>query len=159
MTDASFADGGPDRPLALRAEAPDDLPVLAALIQDAVLTAGDMRLDRAGRRLSLLINRFRWEDAEAARAENRPFERVRALLVISDVMRVQSDGIERGSADTVLSLLDLAWEPGADGTGRLLLTFAGDGAIAVSAEALSVDLRDVTRPYRAVSGQMPAHDA
>lgn len=157
MTDASFHDAGPDQPLALRAETPDDVPVLAALVQDAVLTVGDIRYARAGRRLSLLLTRFRWEDAEAAGAEGRPYERVRALLVVSDALRVQSDGIAREGRETVLSLLDLRWEPGEDGTGRLILTFAGDGALAVSAECLSVDLRDVTRPHRAVSGHAPSH--
>lgn len=156
--DATFAEGAPDQPLALRAETPEDLPVLAALTQDAVLTVGDIRHDPRTRRLTLLLNRFRWEDAEAARAEARPYERVRAILSISDALRVKSDGIARQDRETVLSLLDLAWQPGPDGTGRLVLTFAGDGALAVEAECLSVDLRDVTRPYRAISGQMPRHD-
>ena len=40
MTDARYADAGPDIPLAIRAEDAEDLRVLAALTQDAVLTAG-----------------------------------------------------------------------------------------------------------------------
>ena len=40
----------------------------------------------------------------------------------------------------------------------LTLTFAGDGAVAIDAECLSVDLRDVTRPYLAVSGDLPRHE-
>ena len=58
----------------------------------------------------------------------------------------------------VLSLLDLGWQPGEDGTGILTLSFAGDGTLAIDAECLSVDLRDVTRPYLAVSGDMPRHE-
>ena len=57
----------------------------------------------------------------------------------------------------VLSLLSVAFEPGEDGTGRVVLTLAGDGAIGVDVEALEVTLRDVTRPYRAVSGKIPEH--
>lgn len=155
--DARFADADPDQPLALRAADTDDLAVLAALAQDAVLTVGDIVWDRKSRHFALLLNRFRWEDADAARAERRPFERVRSLLVAADVTRVRHDGIDRDKA-TVLSLLDLAWQPGEDGTGTLLLRFAGDGTIAVEAEALGVDLRDVTRPHRAVSGDMPVHE-
>jgi hypothetical protein len=35
---------------------------------------------------------------------------------------------------------------------------AGDGAIALAVETLDVALRDVTRPYLAPSGKVPAHD-
>ena len=124
----------------------------------AVLTAGDMAHDGVARRFSLLLNRFRWEDADTARREGRPYERVRSLLVISDALRVRHDGIDRGDPATVLSLLDIGWQPGEDGTGVLTLTFAGDGAVAIDAECLSVDLRDVTRPYLAVSGDLPRHE-
>lgn len=156
--DARFADADPDRPVSLRAEDADDLAVLATLAQDGVLTVGDIAWDRRSRRFALLLSRFRWEDAAAARAEGRPFERVRALLAIGDVLAVRHDGIDRSEPATVLSLLDLAWQPGADGTGTLLLQFAGDGTIACEVEALSVDLRDVARPHRALAGAMPAHE-
>ncbi|KKM80919.1 hypothetical protein LCGC14_1335040 [marine sediment metagenome] len=44
-------------------------------------------------------------------------------------------------------------------TGRVILTLAGDGAIALDVEALEVTLRDVTRPYIAPSGKAPQHPA
>lgn len=156
MADARFEDGG-EGPLTLRAETPEDLAVIAALVQDAVLTLGDVAWDAKTRRLAFLINRFRWEDKAAAEAEKRPYERVRALLVLSDVTRVASQGIDRDDRETVISALDLTWTAGEDGTGELVLLLAGDGAISVSAECLSVDLRDVSRPYRAVSGAAPHH--
>ena len=157
MTDASFLDGEPG-PLALRAEDAEDLTIISALVQDSVLAVSDISWDRRGRHLALLLNRFRWEDAAAAEREERPYERVRALLVIKDVLRVQSDGITR-AGDTVLELLAIGWQPGAEGGGRMLLEFAGDGTLAIEVEAVSCDLRDVTRPYLAPSGKSPAHPA
>ncbi|MFD1797527.1 DUF2948 family protein [Paracoccus aurantiacus] len=157
MSDASFTDVDPG-PLMLRAEGPEDVSVLSMLVQDAVLTGGDMTFDRKRRQLAMLINRFRWEDAEYAAREGRDFERVRALLVISDITGIRSDGIDRGDRDEVLSLLALNWQPGEDGTGLLQLEFAGDGTIQIDAECISIDLRDVTRPYAAVSGHQPRHD-
>ncbi|UXU73931.1 MULTISPECIES: DUF2948 family protein [unclassified Paracoccus (in: a-proteobacteria)] len=156
MADARFTDVDP-APLALMAEDAQDLAVISALVQDAVLTAGDMSYDGRRRQLALLVNRFRWEDADHARREGRPFERVRAVLLVSDALRVQSDGIDRKDRDLVLELLALRWLPDTDGTGRLLLEFAGDGTLAVDAECLNVELRDVTRPYAAPSGQAPQH--
>ena len=158
MSDASFHDVEPG-PLSLRAEGSEDISVLSMLVQDAVLTGADITFDRKRRQLAMLINRFRWEDAEAAEREGRDFERVRALLVISDITGLSSDGIRRDDPEEVLSLLALAWQPGEDGTGQLLLTLSGDGAIRLSVEALDVTLKDVTRPYTAPSGQAPDHDA
>ena len=154
--DARFADGA-EGPLSLGAATPEDLAVMSALVQDAVLTGADMAYDRRARRLTFLLNRFRWEDREAAERQGRAYERVRSLLILDDVTRVASQGIERGDGATVLSVLALAWQPGEDGTGRIEVTLAGDGAIAAEAECLNATLRDVTRPYAAPSGKAPGH--
>jgi len=156
MTDARFEDGA-DLALTLKAETAEDLGVLSALVQDAVLTGTDMAWDRRGRVLSLLVNRFRWEDLTAAERAQRPYERVRSVLTIGDVLTVASQGIDRHDGDLILSILSMDWEQGTDGAGRLVLTLAGDGAIAVAAEWLNVTLADVTRPYLAPSGHVPRH--
>lgn len=154
--DAKFEEGG-EGAIALRAETKDDLPVIAALVQDAVLPITEIAWEAKSRRLALLINRFRWEDKEQAEAEKRPYERVRSLLVISDVTHVASMGIDRSDRDVVLSILDVTFEEAEDGAGRVTLTLAGDGALAADVECLDVDLRDVERPYRAPSGKVPHH--
>ncbi len=157
VEDARFEDAG-DQPLRLKALDAEDLSVLAALVQDAVFPASEIRWDRKARRFALLLNRFRWEDAERAKARKRDFERVQSVLVIEDVMAVKSQGVDPSDKDMVYALLSLAFQPGEDGTGRLELTLAGDGAIAVDVEALEVVLKDVTRPYVAPSRKAPAHD-
>lgn len=154
--DARFEDAA-EAALALRAESPEDLTVIAALVQDAVLPITEIAWDAKARRLAFLLNRFRWEDRDRASAQHRPFERTRALLVISDVTGVASQGIDRHDRDTILSILSLSWEPGPDGAGRVIVTLAGDGAIAASVECIDIDLRDVSRPWRAPSGKAPHH--
>ena len=154
--DARFEDAG-EGPLRLRALDADDLAVISSLVQDAVFPSSEMRWDRSRRRFAILLNRFRWEDMPAARIRRRPFERVQAVLAVEDAMRVATQGLERGDPDTILSILSIAFEPGEDGTGRIVMTLAGDGAIAVEVEALEVVLRDVTRPYVAPSGKAPEH--
>ena len=157
MTDARFQDGG-EGPLRLVAQDADDLKVLSALVQDAVLPVTEMTYDSRRRRFALMLNRFRWEDQTQAQAVGRPFERVRSVLVVEDVLAVRSQGFDRADKDLVLSLLALDFAPGEDGTGTLTLVLAGDGAVALQVEALEVRLDDVTRPYRAPSGRAPAHD-
>ena len=154
--DARFEDAA-ERPLRLRAEDAEDVTVLAALVQDAVLPANEMRWDRRKRRFFCLINRFRWEDKNAAAQRGHKFERVQSLLVVEDVLKVFQQGLSARDADTVLSLLTLTFEPKTDGMGRLILTFAGDGAVALDVEAVSVVLQDVTRPYLSTSGKSPTH--
>lgn len=156
--DATFEDGA-ERPLRLKAEDAEDLKVLSSLVQDAVLPASEMRLERERRRFSCLINRFRWEDKAVAERQGRGFERVQALLVVDDVMHVAQQGLDQRDADMVLSLLALTFEPGEDGTGRIELTFAGDGAVALDVEALNLMLQDVTRPYASNAGAAPSHPA
>lgn len=153
--DARFEDGV-DRPLALMARDAEDLQVISALAQDAVFPASEMRWTPANRRFAILLNRFRWEDAPKAQGR-RDFERVQAVLLIEDVMAVRSQGVPKGDADTILSLLALEFRPGEDGTGEVVMTLAGDGVISCSVEALEVILRDVTRPYVAPSRKAPRH--
>ncbi len=154
MADARFEDGGA-RALALKALDDEDLKVLSTLSQDAIFPISEMTWDRNKRRFAVLLNRFRWE--EGARIGEHPPERVQAVLVIDDAMRVSSQGIDRSESDLVLSLLSIDWEPGEDGMGRLTLVLAGDGAVAIDVECLDVTLKDVTRPYYAPSGKAPEH--
>jgi hypothetical protein len=154
--DARFEDGA-QRPLRLRAETSDDLAVISALVQDAVAQTSEIAWARRRRRFALLVNRFRWEDAEAAERQGRPFERVRAVLAVEGVLRARASGVDPRDRGLVLDLLALAFEPGEDGAGTLRLFVAGDGEIALDVEALDVTLADVTRPYEAPSGRRPSH--
>lgn len=150
--DARFEDGQ-ERALNLGAEDAEDLQVISTLCQDAVFPITEMTF--AKRRFAILLNRFRWEDA--ARARHQP-ERVQSVLLFEDVQAVSSQGIDREDKDTVLSLLSVTFETGEDGTGDVILTLAGDGAIRLGVEALGATLKDVTRPYVAPSGSVPDHD-
>lgn len=154
--DARFEDGR-EAPLRLKALDTEDLAVIAALVQDAVFPAAEMKWDRKARRFAILLNRFRWEDAPKAQKRKRSYERVQAVLAVEDVLKVQTQGVDKADPDMVYSLLAIAFLPGEDGTGRVELTLAGDGAIALEVEALEVLLRDVTRPYVAPSNKAPSH--
>ena len=154
--DARFEDGA-RRPLRLMAIDAEDLNILSAAVQDSVFPITEMRWQKSKRRFGVLLNRFRWEDAESARHSGRPVERVRSVLAIEDVSQVTTQGIDQTDREMILSLLSITWDAGTDGTGRILLTLAGDGAVALDVETVEVTLRDVTRPYEAVSGHVPDH--
>ena len=156
ILDARFQDGD-DAPLRLIAQEVRDLEVMASLVQDAVFPITEMTYAKRQHRFALLLNRFRWEDTSAAKRTGRPFERVRSLLVFETVLGVRSQTIDRGAKDAVLSLLSIVFAPSDQG-GVVDITLSGGGAISLQVEALEATLTDVSRPYRANSGQAPAHN-
>ena len=152
MSDARFEDGI-NKPLRLIAFEAEDLQVISAVVQDAVLPVAEMTWRPKERRFALLINRFCWEAAASDGAK-----RVQAVLSFEDVQSVQTQGFDRLDTDLILSILSLTFESGTDGMGHCVLTLAGNGAIRLQVEALETSLRDVTRPYVAPSGLTPNHD-
>lgn len=157
MTDATFEDGAfSDQPLKLAAAGADDLTVVSALVQDAVGVTREISWMPRRHRLVLLVNRFRWEDREAADREGRASERVRSAIVIDGVLGVRAKGLDPQERETVYALLSVSFEAGEDGAGVLVLTLAGDGELALDVEMLDLRLIDLTRPWEA-SGQ-PDHD-
>ena len=151
--DARFEDGR-EAPLNLGALDTDDLQVISSLVQDAVFPASEMKWDRKASRFALLVNRVRWEDDGKTR---HAAERVQSLISFSNVQGVASQGVPKGDADTILSVLTVTFEETDVPSGHVTLTLAGDGAIRLTVEALEVSLKDVTRPYVAPSKKRPHH--
>ena len=125
-------------PLCLMALDADDLTVVSAHVQDAVVRVGDLTWLPAEKRFVLLLRRFDWEGA--AEGQNRRrltamhFERVIALKV---------SGIEPRAKDTVLNLLAMTWTETDAPAGELLLTFSGGGALKLQAECIEAQLKDL----------------
>jgi len=157
--DARFEDAPlSDRPLRLRAEVTEDLAVISALCQDAVGQSGDISWMPRKRRLILLMNRFRWEDEEAAKTAGRPFERVRTALSFDDILGVRAQGVNPNDRDRIFSILALTFEPGTDGTGNITIHMAGGAKLDARVECLDVSLADLTQPWEARASHAPKHD-
>jgi hypothetical protein len=146
MADARFEDAAA-HPLRLKAETADDLPVIAAVLQDAVGRVADAAWLPRRHRFALVLNRYRWE----AKAP----ERVRCGLMVEHVRRVRALGVGPADKARVWSVLDLAFEAGPDGAGTLRLVLAGGAALALDVEALDVKLDDLSRPWPAAA--VPRH--
>jgi hypothetical protein len=141
------------QPLRLLAEDADDLKVLSAAVQDAVLKIGDIVYEPQGRQLTIALNRFRWENGV-----RRP-ERVRAGLQFGGVLNVRSRKLRRDAKGAVVSLLDVTFEPSGaaeDPGGAVILRFSGDADLRLEVEALDAALADVSAPWPA--RRAPAHE-
>ena len=156
MSDATFEDGD-EQPLRLRAETVEGLQVLSAFVQDAVGQNSEISWLAKKHRFAMLLNRFRWEDRDNAIAQGRPFERVQSTLIVENCLKVTSQGVDPKDKDMVFELLSISFVPAEDGAGKVLLTVAGDGTIALDVECLDVALADVSRPYIARAKAAPHH--
>lgn len=126
--------------LKLRAEDAEDVSVLSAVLQDALVAVGEMTYQPEERRFVLVANRFRWEPEAAA--QRRSFERILAGLRIDTVTAVQRRGFEPNDQDRLLALLALRSEGSA-----LYLDFAGGSAIRLDVERIACHLDDLGEPW------------
>ena len=143
----------PDR-LKLAAIDEEDLAVVSAHVQDAVLKVGDMLYLPKERRFALAMNRFIWERAEDGR--RRDYERRRTALTFDRVNAVKTTGLDRGRPDTVLELLAVAFEPTDAPGGCVTLVFAGGAAVQIDVEVIEARLADLGAAW--ATRAKPAHD-
>ena len=153
-----------DDGLKLAAMDADDLAVLSAHLQDAVLKRSDMRFVAGRHRFGLVCNRFDWLDA--ARNENGGwrgrigrlfgraprYRRRRASLVVDHVVEAAQTGFTSADPDAVLNLLSVAFSPlegSEDGLeapeharGHVILTFAGGGRVRLAVDCVEARLAD-----------------
>jgi hypothetical protein len=129
------------RGLRLRAADAEDLAVISACLQDALVSVRDLAYDRDARTFLLVANRFRWEAGDADAPEGAPFERILCGVAFNAVDGVAYRGFQRSEEDRILSLLALRAVPGPAGV-TIELDFAGDATIRLTAGEISCRARD-----------------
>jgi hypothetical protein len=151
MTQAK--DDGPTvenlRLMALDAE---DLAVLAAHLQDAILRVGDMVYLAAERRFVLALNRFDWLGLEAGASQ-----RAQTGLHFENVRKVAFQGFRQDRPDDILNLLDVEFTPGEAPSGVVKLIFSGSCALRLDVECLEARMADLGPRWRA--RHAPGHKA
>lgn len=139
------------RPLKLRAEDAEDLHVLSACLQDALVHVGEMTYLPRRRRFVMACNRFKWEEA----ARDGQHRRVRCGVHFDGVLAVSNRGFDPGRRDQLLELLVVRGEPGEDGAATIALEFAGGAAVRLDVECIDCSLADLDAPWRALA--QPGH--
>ncbi len=138
-------------PLRLHALDEEDLALLSALLQDALLRIGDIAYLPREKRFALLAARFDWE-----RKAQGELERCSAGLHFGAVKKVRCAGVLRERPDEMLELLAVLFEPGPSAPeGRIRLVFAGGATILLEVESIEAQLCDLG-PRWSVS-LCPAH--
>ena len=126
----------------------EDLAIISAHAQDAVLKVGDMAFLPAEKRFAAVMNRFDW--SRALQTGKMEFLRRQSALRFEHVLKARTSGLDLGRKGDVLALLAVQIEAkgGDDPGGTVTLTFAGNGAVQLEVECIEAELRDLGLPWR-----------
>ena len=141
-------------PVKIYSQSSEDLPILSALMQDAVIRVGDMAFDSDRKLFVLIANRYRWEKKRRFFGPRRG-ERVRTALQINYIAGAKFKNLSLADEDRFLELLTITEESSEKGC-NILLTFADDTVIRLAAECVDMVLSDLGDPWEATG--RPNHD-
>src|ERR1700761_5874671 len=121
----------------------DDLQILSARLQDAVVKLKNFTWLPKTRRFAAVVNRLQWETGGKTR--------VRSGLHFDGVLKVQSQKVKLGAGEAVVSLLAVRFTPntGEDPGGVIELVLAGGGAFRLTVECFDAELADMTASWAA----------
>jgi hypothetical protein len=145
--------GPRDRELRLRAEDAEDLAVISACLQDALVAVRDLAYDRDARNFVLVANRFRWEGCAGQGTGDgaaTPFERTLCGVAFDEIDSVAFRGFQRSEDDRILALLSIrpVFAAGSNAKGGVIdLEFAAGATIRLNAAAIRCRARDFGEPW------------
>jgi len=127
----------------------EDLQVLSAHCQDAVMKAADMQYVAREKRMIIEMNRFIGE-----KIDGKP-ERRRSVLHFERVEKVSSQGLNPKEKGKVLNLLAIVFNPADSPAGDIDLVFSGDITVRLQVECIEAQLADMQASWSASS--QPRH--
>lgn len=132
----------------------EDLAVISAHVQDAVLKVGDIRYLPRENRLLVVMNRFAWDKALGKQA--RDLERRRSALSFARVSNVQASRVRQDDKEAVLSLLAIEFAEKDAPAGQITLHFSGGAAMCFDVECIEAQLADLGPAW--ATEHMPKHE-
>lgn len=121
----------------------EDLDVISATTQDAIVRVADMGFAKADNRFALLMNRYAWEES------GTKGQRRRTALHFDRVNNVKVAGIDTNAREGVLELLAIGFESTDLPSGIVELKFAGGGTVRLDVECLEARLQDLGAAWAA----------
>ena len=131
-----------------------DLKVIAAYLQDSIVSTKDIKNLKKNRIFLIQLNRFMWEDLE--KGMFRKNKRIRTVLKFDNIVNVLSKNISTKQDENFLDFLTIESKLLPDRTYEIKLIFSGDAVIKIKAEVIDVTLDDQGSPWE--SKTQPKHD-
>jgi hypothetical protein len=129
----------------------EDLEIISAHVQDAIIRTADMGYARGDKRFALLMNRFDWE-SDKPRSKGL---RKRAAMHFDGVTHVAYAGFDPAAPEGVVELLAITFEAGDAPSGIIELRLAGGGTVRLTVDYIEARLADLGAAW-AASGR-PSH--
>ena len=126
--------------LKLIARTKEDLRVVSAHLQDAIVNISDIANLEKNKIFLMQLNRFMWEDVE--KGVFRKNKRIRSILKFENVLNVLSKNINQSKKDKFLDFLTIETSQMPDNNYEMKIVFAGDSIIKVISEVIEVTLDD-----------------
>jgi hypothetical protein len=130
----------------------EDLEVVSAHVQDAVVKASEVLWRPQEKRVVVALNRFDWEGAQTDKPE---YHRRRAALRFERVLSCKCRQMNPAGKDAVLNLLAVEFSETDAPAGVVTLTFSGGPALRLDVECLEAELADLGPSWSAAS--CPTH--
>ena len=131
--------------LKLLATSDEDLRVIAAHLQDAIVSVQDIASLKKNRIFLIQLNRFMWEDVE--KGVFRKNKRIRTVLKFENAISVLSKNINIKNNESFLDFLTIESNLLPDKSYEIKLIFSGDSVIKIKAEVIDVSLDDQGSPW------------
>jgi|TARA_B100000795_G_C22783628_1_gene433536 hypothetical protein len=131
--------------LKLLASSDKDLRVIAAHLQDAIVSIKDIANLKKNRIFLIQLNRFMWEDVE--KGVFRKNKRIRTVIKFDNVINVSSKNININHDKLFLDFLTIESNLLPDKSYEVNLIFSGDIIIKINAEVIDVTLDDQGSPW------------
>ena len=126
--------------LKLIARTEEDLRVVSAHLQDAIVNVNDIANLKKNKILLLQLNRFMWEDVE--KGVFRKNKRIRTVLKFENVIKVNSKNINQDKKDKFLDFLTIETNKMTDNNYEMKILFAGGSIVKIISEIIEVTLDD-----------------
>jgi hypothetical protein len=130
----------------------EDLEVVSAHLQDAVVKVADVLWRPTENRVVVALNRFDWEGVQSGNPEYR---RQRSALRFERVLSCKCRSVNPAGKDAVLNLLAVEFAETDSPAGVINLIFSGGAALRLEVECLEAELADLGPSW--TTGVCPAH--
>jgi len=124
----------------------DDIEVMSAHVQDALVKVGDIFWRPREHRFVMALNRFDWMnavDGDGLKSKSLDYRRCRTALRFERVVSCRCRGLDQSGKDAVLNLLAVEFAERDAPAGTVTMTFSGGGAIRLEVECLEAELIDL----------------
>ena len=122
----------------------DDMEVVSAHVQDALVKVGDLFWKPHEHRFVLAMNRFDWISAAAAKPDSKAdYRRCRTALRFERVLACKTRDLNPTDKNARLNLLAVEFTETDAPAGSVTLTFSGGAVIRLDVECLEAELADL----------------